>query len=58
MKMIETKFGFAGKTVLIKTNNKKISQSMNARFPEFLSKKKADFTLEYFFSEGNTEHNL
>lgn len=56
MKMFETKFSFAEKSILIKTNQKKINQMLNIFLPEFESKKKADLTIEYFFYEEN--HDL
>ncbi len=52
-KMLETKFLFAGKRILIKTNNKKINEAINFYFPERVSKKKADLTIEYLFYKEN-----
>ncbi|MFH1663975.1 MAG: hypothetical protein ABH986_04170 [archaeon] len=56
-KMFSSKFLFAGKTVLVKTNNKKMNQRITCCFPEFESKNKPDLTLEYYFYEENSEAN-
>jgi len=53
MKMLERKFLFAEKTVLIKTNDKKLHTVLGVFFPEYASKKKPDLTLEYGFRKGN-----
>ncbi len=55
--MLESKFYFAGKTVSIKTNNKKISNYLNLFQKEFASNKKPDLKLEYFFYKGNLDLN-
>lgn len=57
-KLFETKFSFAGKTIKIKTNNKKLSKTITVYYPEFSSEKKEDLTLTYLFYEGNQEFNL
>lgn len=57
MKEFSSKFLFAGKTILIKSNHKKLSQALSIYFPEFQSKKKADLILEYDFTEGNFDLN-
>lgn len=51
--MLERKFLFAEKTVLIKTNDKKLHTVLGVFFPEYASKNKVDLTLEYYFEEGN-----
>jgi hypothetical protein len=55
MKFFKTKFYFAGKTVLIKTNDRKVHQQASVYFPEFASTKKPDVTLEYCFYDQNKE---
>ncbi|PJA19196.1 MAG: hypothetical protein COX63_01715, partial [Candidatus Diapherotrites archaeon CG_4_10_14_0_2_um_filter_31_5] len=55
MKEFKTNFLFAGKSILIKSNHKKLSKALSMYFPEFQSKKKADLTLDYDFREGNFE---
>jgi hypothetical protein len=58
MKKKQRKFLFAGKTFLVKTNNKKINQLLDIYCFEFTATKKTDFTLKYFFREGNFDENL
>ncbi|MFH1694938.1 MAG: hypothetical protein ABH850_00735 [Candidatus Micrarchaeota archaeon] len=54
-KMLSTKFSFSEKTVLIKTNSKKMHKILEVFLPEFGSGKKEDLILEYFFFEENSD---
>ncbi len=58
MEIFNAKISLAGKTILIKTNNKKLNTILKSYFPEFSSKKKPNLTIEYIFKEGNFDLNL
>lgn len=56
--MYETKFSFAEETFLVRVNNKKVYQMMQAFTPEFESKKKPDLTLDFYFYRENIDFNF